>query len=422
MTRDGSPEQIEKQMASEFHRMEFVVERQFQIEKANLDGSTARILLDFYISSPLRCVVEVKHGPPNERTLEDMLRIRKKFFAEAVVLILAIRHSHLGKVKQLLQDRPIHVISFMQDDPNAGKKLARNIGDAIFQQLLPNHIKWNENPTLIANLKMQMRKAKHPRAQGSRRTKPLLGFMTTGPVQSSPKKGAPSKNMGELGKLLPSLKCFMEEDAYETLEGEFHQFHAEYENGHYTTGALRIGRIQEFCVYSLAKAVNVNINESSLSFFKKLDDAFKRVKKSVIDYVNIADEHDKESLQKKMADAQAQLTKLLAGMHFSGTLDEDAHREKDKPQPISVYAIMSDIKKKYKKNETIRNEVDTILAKKGPFQKLMKLRNHAAHADTSGQPREVTKEDFEDMQRNLRIVLQHMCNIASTPLYESETK
>ena len=80
--------------------------------------------------------------------------------------------------------------------------------------------------------------------------------------------------------------------------------------------------------------------------------------------------------------------------------------------PINIYSILSDIKKHYKGDIDILEEVN-LLDKEGLIRKVMKKRNSAAHADTSGNRREFNKEDLEDMINDMRSLLFRLCNIAS---------
>ena len=90
----------------------------------------------------------------------------------------------------------------------------------------------------------------------------------------------------------------------------------------------------------------------------------------------------------------------------------DDYQIEEKDFPIVLYSLLSDINRHFKSNLNIVDEIE-LIQKKGLIRKIMKRRNIAAHANTSGERRELTEEEVNEMIENLRAILFHLCNVAS---------
>ena len=80
--------------------------------------------------------------------------------------------------------------------------------------------------------------------------------------------------------------------------------------------------------------------------------------------------------------------------------------------PINIQSILRDVKSQYGRIQEVREELDELINGK-LLANLMKLRNKAAHADTSGIPKKFNKIEMDGMAADLRRVLFQLSNISS---------
>lgn len=213
---------------------------------------------------------------------------------------------------------------------------------------------------------------------------------------------------GVLADVLVNFRTRISQQSFQMLRLETGNFYREYESGHYTTAALCIGRTLEFIVYTLAKAWGVSINKRSIAVLAELEQKFQKLSVAIIDYAYAEGEADKTKAQNKLnqmlIEFSGSMTKSILEMH-------NDHQKIDTDNPITVPTILRDIKKKYQKIDTVRNEIDKLSLSDAIINNL-KMRNRAAHADTSGNRTEYCKSDIDSMLENLRTILFHFGNIA----------
>ena len=226
------------------------------------------------------------------------------------------------------------------------------------------------------------------------------------------------EGVGELNTVLVTIREIIGNSEFRILEREISGFYSEYESGHFTSAALRIGRTLEFITYAFARSWSVEIDKTTLSCLDDIQNKFDELSKNLIIYVNCEDDEKqkgREKVVRNSGDLSVKITNLVS------VIDE-RHEIKSTHTNININSILRNIRKKYSRIETVRNEID-VLIEEGPVNRILEMRNDAAHADTSGGEREVTKDQVDDAVKNLASMLTHLRTIAIEVCnIEKETK
>jgi uncharacterized protein YjgD (DUF1641 family) len=98
-------------------------------------------------------------------------------------------------------------------------------------------------------------------------------------------------------------------------------------------------------------------------------------------------------------------------MNLVSELDEK-HDLTNTNVPVNIQSILRDVKSQYSYIKEVREELNELI-NGDLLTSLMKLRNKAAHADTSGIPKKFNKTEVESMAKDLRAVLFKLSNISS---------
>jgi hypothetical protein len=117
----------------------------------------------------------------------------------------------------------------------------------------------------------------------------------------------------------------------------------------------------------------------------------------------------KKNFKKKVKNSSHNLISKINSIGYE--MDEE-HSLEETNVPVNIQAILSSAKKKFGRDEDIREEFDQ-LKKDGLVKKILDYRNIAAHADTSGERREVSKKDLEEAIQVLGKVLFRLMNISA---------
>ena len=345
----------------------------------SMKNGTQRLRVDFYIHYPTRAFIELKFPPPGSSLgVGALAQIRHYYycFKKEVIPIFVAPKDLTQSVKSISGDLPICFIDLDPLDPLAPMKAAKNIRNKMV------HCEYPFNKIGIWKSDYDFEKSKKG-------------------IQEIQKK------VGELDNVLLSFAPLIDKENFKVLQEEISSFNIEFQTNHFTTAALRIGRTIEFIFYSLARAWGINLNKKSIKKIQQVKDLFNSFEKQIIDYNNI-EYDDKKDYLKKLQDKSQQITIKI--QNLIDNIDDNKIEETE--VPINIYSILSDIKKHYKGDIDILEEVN-LLDKEGLIRKVMKKRNSAAHADTSGNRREFNKEDLEDMINDMRSLLFRLCNIAS---------
>ena len=339
-------------------------------------------ILDFYISFPVRAFLEVKQGKHPlllERTATYFRKI-DYCFNRAVVPILVTSFSLSDNEKMLFQGLPVHFITYEADDENCGRKIATAIKNKVFDNLYP----YNLFPKLYEKFEQK---------------DDFLLEIRSGEFAST---------VGILNDLLISLRPIMSIEQFQTLKDEIAAVHAELGTNHFTAGALRVGRTLEFVVYTIATSWGVSVDRSTVKLIEDLRNSVKEFETVLFDYLE-SEDGVKKNFKKKVKKSSDNLISKINSIGYE--MDEE-HSLEETNVPINIQAILSSAKKKFGKDKNIREEFDH-LKRDGLVKKILDYRNIAAHADTSGERREVSKKDLEEAIQVLGKVLFRLMNISA---------
>ena len=204
-----------------------------------------------------------------------------------------------------------------------------------------------------------------------------------------------------------SLKSVLDEEQFDVLYSELAAFSEEYRHAHYTACALRVGRTLEHVVYALARAWNVSVNRLTLDALSTLDQSFELLSRSVIEYAASSDSQ-RQSKRKAVQTHCATVSQRLVSLVFQ--LDSDVAPVKTSV-PINVESIVMDIKKQFTAHRDIRDSIDTLI-NENVIRKILNVRNDAAHADTTGERRELSRTEIDETVELLRRAIFLFGNVA----------
>tara|TARA_Y100001968_G_scaffold174121_1_gene159541 strand:+ start:643 stop:1692 length:1050 start_codon:yes stop_codon:yes gene_type:complete len=335
-----------------------------------------RMCLDFYIHYPTRSFIEVKVHGDAYGCLSQIQRYFNYFKGEVVPILVAPKNI-IYDLQEINSDEfPICLIEIDPEDPGAGAKVAKDISNRIIHKNFPfDQVGiWQED--------FEFEKSKKD-------------------IEKSQEK------IGKLDNVLLSFKPLIEIDNFKILEDEISYFNMEYEIGHLTAAALRLGRTLEFIFYALARSWGVNINKLTIKKIQILRELFSNLEKQIINY-HIVEDIDKSHYQNILREKSQKIMKKMNNL----ILDIDDNKIKEVDVPLNLPSILSDMKKHFKDQESIIQEFN-LIEKEKLLRKILNKRNLAAHADTSGKRQEFEEEELLNMVENLREILFHLCNIAS---------
>ena len=80
--------------------------------------------------------------------------------------------------------------------------------------------------------------------------------------------------------------------------------------------------------------------------------------------------------------------------------------------PVHTGAILGDIRKKFSQDIIIKDEIRFLRnSRKSPLKKVMNVRNRAAHADISGEKREVKQQEIGSYKNDFTKFIAILVNI-----------
>ena len=229
--------------------------------------------------------------------------------------------------------------------------------------------------------------------------------------------GAWDKDTPIRDRLTPVLKSIIQlvekKERKDVIQDEFNELCQEHETDHYTSCALRVGRLLEYLVYCLATDWGIPVNHQMLHVMAELDKETDKLKVAFFRYYEClatlsekANERKKTSLVEKIETIQKRLNEVLGKIALpkSETVIEST-------APRNVRVILTDIKNKYIRIELVRKTIDSINEKGGLVQRIFDFRNEAAHADTKLEKREVDPSKVESMIEDLREIVNLLTNV-----------
>lgn len=363
---------LETQLADHLRQHGIRCQPNFRLET----GGRSQIDLDFYVYFPHRAFIEIMplfrerkvnthHTSRVEHRLKMIADVYYRFGRQVLPILVtpfAVDQSIKDAVKH-----PIVFIEFAVSDPEPAEQISRAIRNN------------------------------------------LVHSVATAPDFHLDKSNQQQISFGMLDDVAKSYEPLLTPKAFEILKHEIHEFLAEYDSKHYTTGALRIGRTVEFILYALASSWGVNINKVTVRYLAKVKNHFFELERILINYLNSSGD-DKQLLRNELKLKNEQIKCLVENV--DGEIEKEHNQEQSQGAPLNPNSLMRDIKRKFSGNDAIREEINIIL-KQDLIQNIMNKRNKAAHANTQGSSSEVTKSKLLEMIEDFRTLLFHLCNIAA---------
>ena len=218
--------------------------------------------------------------------------------------------------------------------------------------------------------------------------------------------------------LLDNFQAILKNEDYDVFSKEVHSLDQEILKGHSICAALKIGRVLEFVVLTLAHSWDIKINKPVIKIIDDLDGNFSGLKNVLIDYT-YAEEKDKKVKKSKLVQRINEISNKL--FELIGDLEEKTTQDDNNLIPINLNAALKEVGKKYSKIVAVREELN-ILNKENYIKSLMELRNIAAHANVNGMNKDLEYKDIKEMKKNLLIVLLHLSNINNAIVNHHGTK
>lgn len=347
-------------LATELEKLNITNKRYFKVPT----NDSRKYLCDFYISSPIRAIIEMKFVSDDfsknknrkiKRYALDQLQSLQAKFNPAPLAILISNHEYFEENLE-----GIHTIRIGNFSREEAFECAKKIKDLFDDEL-------------------------------SNKSRSFL-----------------SKNIceGYFSDVLVSLGLIMDKQRFAKLVEEINLLETEIRHSHFTAAALRVGRTLEYMIYVCAKSWGVEVNNRTNEKISSLETSFEMLK---ADYINFSysESKNKDKSKTKLQKSIKNITSKIQDMSFD--LDGEIILEETQ-SPLNIQTLIRDIKKKYSIYEDVRNEIDEILMG-GKLLEVIQLRNSAAHAKSSLINHEVTKKEIELMQENLRYILFKLVNI-----------
>ena len=376
-----------------------------------ISGRNHRV--DFYIRGPIRAIVEIRFGDPNINQLIDYSNLIKNLFGGAIDIFFITPNKFQIKNEKQIQIFKKNIHWILLPESGNPEKVVKYCFDIINKYIL---MKTNK---LAKEFKIHN---VYPIKKDGFAPIEVIGNIPSSSSYDFPKITKPefikdvTKKLGPLEDNLINLKHLIKLSEYEKIEKEFEEFIKEYEQEHYTSCALRVGRSLELMVLSLAQAWNVKINVKVLKIIDELDKDFNELNQMMVDLSDIDPKKIDRytlSIEKKLDIIQQKFNKYQRS--YQKSLYDGNKIEFSEPStaPLNVNAVMKDIKNQFRhsKHEHIKNELKKIDNAK-LISNLLEKRNLAAHLDISGKKREFDKKGIDEMLNNLSDLIHLFNNIA----------
>jgi len=364
---------FENQVFSHLAGWGIEVKRDFSIP-----GSTQ--ILDCYIAAPMRVVVEFKVGRVRKDQLlnkykKEIDRLNCHFGGQIHCLFIGVgpEWESLSKVDDLTQlgMKIVHV-------PDISHKSSRQAAVFIRSQLNTGYDFHSRSLSITNRLNKLGLKIKY------------------------------------FGDVLISLRDILNTKSFKLLASEFHAFGQEYDHKHWTACALRLGRMNESLIYSIADYAGVNVQNKEFEF-----------KTSAIHQIrNLMDQVQKELTNPSQKDFDEKIDK--ARDQYIKSLNKSIENiKKSFPNEHKKIAgafpsdatVLEKISRKYKHLDRVQAQYLFITEidpnnNIGILKKLKDFRNLAAHADAYGNVYEISKSDVDEHRPIIRLLLHYLTNIA----------
>jgi len=292
-----------------------------------------------------------------------------------------------------IEDEGIYEFTIQLDIKTPQKRLEELAFEyaSLFKEYLVNNAGNEIRPVLESNLKL----------------------MEDTSVLPHPSEPHSDTGLGPIQDVFESFRLLLTNEEYETLFKEFEALIEEYNSGHYTMCGARAGRTLEFAIYVLAKSWGIDIQKVTPNLLQTASDEVNKLSQELLAYLAEEEVNEKEKYRKNIKNSSNYVINSITSLLTQ--LDRNPSLTSPKG-PMGLEAITNRLYKKYAKNHAIREELHVLNGKKneiGLIRKIMNIRNDAAHADWSGEPREVSKTTLSAMLDDLRETLFRLVTVGS---------
>lgn len=189
---------------------------------------------------------------------------------------------------------------------------------------------------------------------------------------------------------------------------EYNMLKKEHEEEHFTSCGLRVGRLLESVIFSMGKNWDVELEKPKIEKLIQIDAKLREIESHYIQYIT-ADETRAENFKQKLNQSLLTLNQNIVQLTFAageGFTDEDLSKKDFK----LARTVLMDIRRKFAK-------VDGVMQAFGgnqlveTYNRIHTIRNQAAHADINLNPRELCRDDVDDMLVTIREMMQKLVNI-----------
>ena len=421
--------QIEKSIASVLEEFEIpfeMMQRMSHFEAYRPDIMISypggRVAIDIKYNS--RPIVELAHEErwPDEKSKishikswlnEEYRHIYHSVYFEAVEFVLIINRilSDESLKKLRLFPIPIYLIQVDDDIDENEKQIGYNYGIALVKWLFRKGGRTKNFSDFRSMTKIGVKqisvpeKERHPTSVNLQLIKKSV-HSSLGDLKEN------KKRLRGFYQEFISLKGCMEDKAYNLLRDELEEFNKEVESTHYTTAALRIGRAIEHIIYHIAKSLEVSINKPTLNAIKEFRKNLTGFENSLLEYSS-ADIEEKEQKKEKIIKDGKKLSD-----RFSKTVEkaideiDQNHDIDDKGLRVHTNSILGDMRKKFRQDKRIKDHIHSLINfSDSPLKKVISVRNRAAHADISGEKREVKQQEIGSLQKDFIEVIAILVDI-----------
>lgn len=268
--------------------------------------------------------------------------------------------------------------------------------------------------------KIELSKPKPPKSRYRTQTRTpafahtaMHSMMHTTPTYGTPEEAddRPHSLVDAIGPELDGLisTIYGKADISKVLLFEYDMLKKEYEEHHFTSCGLRVGRLLESVIFSMGKNWGVELEKPKIDKLVRMNDKLKEIESYYIQYLASEDSR-KANLKQNLIKSIRELNDFNFDLTTSASadkLDEDLSKKDFK----LARTVLQDIRKKYlniggvidefgRKNELIKT-----------YNDIHGIRNQAAHADIQLKPRELEKSDVDEMLETIRVMMKKLTNI-----------
>jgi hypothetical protein len=260
--------------------------------------------------------------------------------------------------------------------------------------------------------KQPRRRNRQPTRATNMASNVMFSMINTPPMHDSFEDADDVYELSLVEAIRPELEGLIsiieKKDIADVLLFEYNMLKKEHEEEHFTSCGLRVGRLLESVIFSMGKNWDVELEKPKIEKLVKMDAILREIESHYIQFIT-ADESRAESLKIKLNRSIENLQKNIMQFTFAaggGFSNEDLSKKDFK----LARTVLMDIRKKFAKLDGVTQAfggnqlVET-------YNRIHTIRNQAAHADIDLKPRELSRDDVNDMLVTIREMMQKLVNI-----------